>query len=252
MEIKNIDLPPIPVEKDYVIAYIDMLGTQELLSNKDTENVFEHIYYSILTSTKMLPKIEKLNMDSMQFKVFSDNILVAYPVEDTKDKKEVFIAYQKIQTFLHFFLSMFVTEGFLFRGAITVNKLLINELMVWGAGLSEVVHLEENVAIYPRVIISEELLKVFDEYNLSDVEFEEKFSCLKDSDDNVYFDFFNYSDWQAMDSHLPLAKAKIIEKIQKEKGGKNRAKILQKYNWFKNYLDEVEQIYNEVKSNYDI
>ena len=34
MEIKNIDLPPIPVEKDYVIAYIDMLGTQELLSNK--------------------------------------------------------------------------------------------------------------------------------------------------------------------------------------------------------------------------
>ena len=55
-----------------------------------------------------------------------------------------------------------------------------------------------------------------------------------------------------MDSHLPLAKAKIIEKIQKEKGGKNRAKILQKYNWFKNYLDEVEQIYNEVKSNYDI
>ena len=82
MEIKNIDLPPIPVEKDYVIAYIDMLGTQELLSNKDTENVFEHIYYSILTSTKMLPKIEKLNMDLMQFKVFSDNILVAYPVED--------------------------------------------------------------------------------------------------------------------------------------------------------------------------
>ena len=27
-----------------------------------------------------------------------------FKTEDTKDKKEVFIAYQKIQTFLHFFL----------------------------------------------------------------------------------------------------------------------------------------------------
>ena len=68
----------------------------------------------------------------------------------------------------------------------------------------------------------------------------------------MYFDFFDYNDFGAMDGYLPPAKTKIIEKIQKEKTGKNRTKILQKYYWFRNYLNEVEQIYNDVKSNYDI
>lgn len=252
MSIKKLDLPEKPIEKKYVIAYVDLLGTQELLSNKDTENVFEHIYYSFLTATKLLPTLEELNLDSMQFKVFSDNILVACPVENTEGKEAVFKAYKKIRKFLYFFLPLFTRKGILFRGAITINNLLINDLMVWGAGLSEAVYLEENIAVYPRIIISESLLKVFDEYNLTGVKYEEKFSCLKDSDDNIYFDFFDYNDFGAMDSYLPHAKTKIIEKIEEEQAGKNRPKVLQKYYWFKNYLNEVEQIYNEVKSNYDI
>lgn len=252
MDIKNIDLPEKPIEKKYVIAYVDLLGTQELLSNKDTDDIFEHIYYSYLTATKLFPNLEKLNLDLMQFKVFSDNILVAYPVENADNKETVFEAYKRIRTFLYFFLPLFTRKGILFRGAITINNLLINDLMVWGAGLSEAVYLEENIAIYPRIVISENLLKIFDEYKLVGVEYEEKFSCLRDSDDCVYFDFFDYNDFGAMDGYLPPAKSKIIEKIQKEKDGKNRTKILQKYYWFKNYLDEVEQIYNDIKSNYDM
>lgn len=252
MDIRKLGLPSKPIEKDYVIAYIDFLGTKELLSNKDTENVFEYIYYSILASTKVLPRIEELDLESMRFKIFSDNILVAYPVEDTKDKEEVFEAYEKIMIFLYYFLLKFVRRGILFRGAMTINKLLINEIMVWGAGLSEVVDLEEHIAIYPRVILSERLLKVFDEYHLFGTEFEEKFSCLKDFDDIVYFDFFKYNDIKAMDIYLPFAKANITEKIKKEKDEKNRVKILQKYYWFRSYLDIVEQIYNEVKSRQDI
>lgn len=252
MDIKNIDLPEKPIEKKYIIAYVDLLGTQELLSNKDTDDIFEHIYYSYLTATKLLPNLEKLNLDLMQFKVFSDNILVAYPVENVDNKETVYEAYKRIRTFLYFFLPLFIRKGILFRGAITINNLLINDLMVWGAGLSEAVYLEENIAIYPRIVVGENLLKIFDEYNLEGVEYEEKFSCLKDSDDCVYFDFFDYNDFGAMDGYLPSAKTKIIEKIQKEKTGKNRTKILQKYYWFRNYLNEVEQIYNDVKSNYDM
>ena len=252
MDIKNIDLPEKPIEKKYVIAYVDLLGTQELLSNKDTDDIFEHLFYSYLTATKLFPNLEKLNLDLMQFKVFSDNILVAYPVENADNKETVFEAYKRIRTFLYFFLPLFTRKGILFRGAITINNLLINDLMVWGAGLSEAVYLEENIAIYPRIVISENLLKIFDEYKLVGVEYEEKFSCLRDSDDCVYFDFFDYNDFGAMDGYLPPAKSKIIEKIQKEKDGKNRTKILQKYYWFKNYLDEVEQIYNDIKSNYDM
>lgn len=236
-----------PIEREYVIAYIDLLGTQELLSNEDTEKLFEHIYFSVLTSTRLLPGLAELNMGLMKFKVFSDNILVAYPVERIEDKSAVCAAYQKVQVFLSFFLSTLAHDGILFRGGITVNKLQINDLMVWGSGLSEVVYLEENIAIYPRIIVSEKMLEVFSEYASTISELEQRFNCFKDFDGNVYFDFFEYDDIKAMEAHLPLTKVKLAEKIQREKSGKNRVKILQKYYWFENYLEKVQQKYSSLQ-----
>lgn len=243
MKDKVLDLPEKPKENDYVIAYIDLLGTKELLLKSSESIVFGDIYYPFLIAGKIMPTMHDLKWDNIKIKIFSDNILIAHPVNDPKNKDDVYRAYKEVSNFLKFFLSMFANKGILFRGAITVDKLLINELMVWGKGLSAVVYLEENVAIYPRIIISEDLLKVFDSFELTGVDFEEKFSCLQDSDDCVFFDFFDYDDFESMESLLELTREYIEKKI---KAGAS-PRVMQKYRWFKNYIARVAEIYQEIR-----
>ena len=243
MKDKVLDLPETPEEKDYVIAYIDLLGTKELLANSSDASVFGDIYYPFLIAGKILPTMRDLKWDNIKIKIFSDNILIAHPVSNPKNKEDVYSAYREVRNFLQFFLSMFANKGILFRGAITVDKLLINDLMVWGKGLSAVVNLEENVAIYPRIVISDDLLKVFDSFGLTGVKFEEKFSCLQDFDDCVFFDFFDYNDFESMESLLELANEYIEKKIQT--GASPR--IMQKYRWFKNYIARASEIYEEIR-----
>ena len=86
------------------------------------------------------------------------------------------------------------------------------------------------MAIYPRIILSEKLLKIFDEFSLSGFQYEIKFSCLKDTDNCVFFNYFNYDDTEAMDSSLYYAKKHIDEAIKNEQCGDNRVKVIQKFN----------------------
>ena len=245
MKDKVLNFPETPEEEYYIIAYIDLLGTKELLTKNGGYDVFKQIYFPFLIADRIVPIMHDLKWDKIKVKIFSDNILVAYPVNNADNKNSVYNSYIELGDFLKFFLSMFANKGFLFRGAITLDTLLINDLMVWGKGLSSVVYLEENIAIYPRIIISEDLLHIFDSFGLTGADFEEKFSCLKDFDDCVFFDFFDYYDFECMDSLLELINGYIEEKIQN--GASPR--VMQKYKWFKNYVERATEIYLEVRQN---
>lgn len=245
MKDKVLNFPETPEEEYYAIAYIDLLGTKELLDKNNEKDVFEEVYYPFLIAERVMPAMQDQNWDDIKIKIFSDNMLIAYPINSIDDKNNVYSSYGVVEGFLKFILPVFAKKGFLFRGAITVDTLFINDLMVWGKGLSSVVYLEENVAIYPRIIICEDLLKIFDSFGLTGVEFEEKFSCLIDSDDCVFFDFFEYYDFESMDSLLRSTSAHIEEKIQK--GASPR--VMQKYKWFKNYIERASEIYLEVRQN---
>lgn len=252
MSKNKVSIPGIPQEQNYVIAYIDILGIRDKIAEQDDKQVFKDLYYQFLLADRIMPQVEYFEAQDIKIKIFSDNILFAYPVNDLSDKEDVYSAYCKLINFLGFFLHSIANKGILFRGAITLDKLMINDLLVWGEGLVRVVDLEEKVAIYPRIILSEKLLKIFDDFDISGTEYEKKFSCLKDVDDCVFFNFFDYEDTEATESLLFLSKKHIEENIEKEQKEKNRPKVLQKYYWFKNYLNEVEQIYNEIKPNNDI
>lgn len=248
MSAEKLNLPEFPVEKDYLIVYIDILGTKERLAEKDVSDVFENVYYPFLLAGKVAPVLKGFGLENTQIKIFSDNILFAYPVNNRNDKDEVLAVYNQLGRFLKIFLSMFVKNGILFRGAITIDKLLINELMVWGRGLLTVIELEEKIAIYPRILLSDDLLKIFDQFGFSGVKYEEEFSCLQDSDSFVYFDLFDYSSIGETEILLYDAKLKINRLIKKELNEKNRPKILQKYYWFRNYVENADKILTEIKS----
>ena len=249
MSENKLSIPNIPQEQNYVIAYIDILGIRDKIAHQDDKQVFKDIYYPFLLADRVMPQVELFEAQDIKVKIFSDNILFAYPVKDSFDKEDVYLSYRKLVDYLGFFLHSIANKGILFRGAIAFDKLMINDLLVWGEGLLKVVYLEENVAIYPRIILSEELLKIFDEFSLSGIKYEQKFSCLKDFDDCVFFNFFDYEDTEATESLLYYAKKYIRENIEKERAEKNRPKILHNYYWFENYLVEVEKEYTTIRTN---
>lgn len=230
-----------PEEKDYIISYIDLLGTKELIKNGNDNEIFELIYTAYSIAYGVAPQIDYFKYISI--KIFSDNMLIAYPVNDIENINHIYSSYDVMVSFLKILIPIFIKNNLLLRGAITIGKLRINNLVVWGKGLSEAVYLEENVAVYPRIVLSEKLLKVFDSFKISGVEYEGKFSCLKDFDDMIFFDFFEYRDVTDTERLIKVAKTNINRKIEKE----SDTRILQKYCWFRNYLMQATDILAEYK-----
>jgi len=233
-----IDFPPMPQEKDYVVCYIDFLGTKKMIQEKE-QSIFNMIYESISVNVEIYSKLERFG--DLQFKVFSDNILIAHEIGDITDEYQVLKAYKNVISFLSPFCSNFIKQGVLFRGGITVGKLAINSVMVWGDALVETVNIEENISIYPRIVISDKLLGIFDRFNLDQSDFEEKFCCLKDADGCVFIDYIFYDEPPYAQSTIEAGYSVINEKIKTEKS----PKILQKYIWHKTYLERAKENFNE-------
>lgn len=123
----------------------------------------------------------------------------------------------------------------------------INDIMVWGSGLVEAVKIEEQVSIYPRIVMSSKLLDMFSQYGLEKDDFEEKFSCLYDTDGCAFVDYIHYSEMPTALNTLKQSYKIITQRILKE----SDFKILQKYNWHKNYLNRAKDIYNEYYGDYE-
>lgn len=236
-----INIPDEPQEAYYIIAYIDLLGTKEVINQGKGLEVFKNIYNAFLLAGNIMPQMETLNFSKMKAKVFSDNIILAYPVVDPLNQDDVLTSYKVMISYLKLFLFIIQKNNILFRGAITINKLMINDLIVWGDGLSEVVYLEENVANYPRIVLSDKLVCYFKDYRFDEHLYCEELMCAIDFDDCYFYDFIDYKDYEATDLLLEVSFTNIREKISKE----TNPKVLQKYKWFKNYLDIAQIIFDE-------
>lgn len=239
-----LDFPPLPEEKDYVVCYVDFLVSKRNIDQMGEKSFFENVHDAFAFALNFESKLKIFG--DLQFKVFSDNILIAHEVPNISDKGDVYRAYNNITQFLKSFAPRFIQQGILFRGGITLGKLAINEVMVWGGALVDVVKIEENIAIYPRIVISQELLNVFALYDLDEYDFEEKFSCLKDNDGCVFVDYVHYSEPPTAEITISEGYCAIIEKIRDE----DSPKILQKYNWHKKYLERAKEIHNDISGEY--
>ncbi len=242
-----LNIPDEPQEANYIIAYIDLLGTKEKINQGKGSKVFENIYTAFLLAGNIMPQMKDLNYSQMKAKVFSDNIILAYPVTDSLNKNDILSSYKVMISYLGLFLYILLKNDVLFRGAITMNKLMINDLIVWGEGLSEVVYLEENVANYPRIVLSDKLVCYFKDYRFDEHLYCEELMCAIDFDDCYFYDFIDYKDYEATDLLLEISFKNIREKINKE----TNPKVLQKYKWFKNYLDMAQIIFDEYSQKED-
>lgn len=150
----------------HVIMLLDILGYKNMMSEADDENEYLEKVHTLMT---LLSKyIEEythgidevtdcsLNLSRFKFLIFSDSILFFAPYNSENDRVNLTnnLIYSLCQ-----FLFQYKKRGIFFRGGITSGQLFYDEKLhfVFGSGIIRAYELENNIAVYPRIVIDTSL-----------------------------------------------------------------------------------------------
>ena len=140
---------------DRIVAFIDILGTSETLKNGSEEEIDQYVkgiegLYSKIRDE--LP-IEKLKM-------FSDNILIYTDGTSSENIESLVESVARIQLYLLQEFGLFIRGGVVV-GVLNHIPIEVDDFIV-GRAIVDAHNLEANVAIYPRVVVSKNVLKIYD------------------------------------------------------------------------------------------
>jgi len=211
----------------YIIAYIDFLGMKEKMQKEsfETLKMIEFIVTGIRKVAEMIKSMNKL--DEFKVRIFSDNVLIALKLNET-DLKNQLISVINLLTLIQF--TAFTPFNIMVRGAVTVGELFISNEIVWGKGLIDAYLLENEVAVYPRIILSKGLLKT---YNANKSKGLNLYALIQEDFDGYwYLDFFS-----AVPSitNIPIFNTILTNQAISYASAPHRIK--QKFNWTLSYFN---------------
>jgi hypothetical protein len=184
--------------EERVLAYIDILGFKKTVENTidkktgaevvyKTERIDslldeEHFHLNIRDCLLGEPKIEGKVTSQ-----FSDTVVISYLKESN---------IYDILLNIYLLCTMALEKGFLYRGAIVCGKVHHTEHKIFGPALIKAYEMEKSKAIFPRVIVDEDILDIvknnYSRYPIPDAGYNDMMKLiLKDFDGKL---FLNYID----------------------------------------------------------
>ncbi|MEZ6117132.1 MAG: hypothetical protein R3C28_11240 [Pirellulaceae bacterium] len=140
--------------------FADFLGFRheiiESVKRGDEDKLFQRFMQDVEPAIDRVTKPSELE-ESTSFprmwdaKVFTDNVVLGYVIWSATGEKEFGSA---ICDLMEFQLAA-VLKGFFIRGGWAVGNLFMNRNTVFGAALLDAYDLETNVAVQPRIVLSE-------------------------------------------------------------------------------------------------
>ena len=238
--------------KDCIVAYLDLLGVNEkILNDDDSETnltIIRKLYDEVIDFQKEKDPSLKIFQTS-KFKIFSDNIVFIQELSnDPKNQIDVIEGLFRIFGVIsNFQFYAFINHGWLLRGGIVRGPLYWDKDMLWGKALLTSYHLEDKLAIYPRIIIDEQLHQTLlkSENPTKDI-----IRLKMDSDGYYYVDYLNFmfQDEQDPDHMRPIMNKKfpiiknnfggLLSTVPKDTKPESK-NIRAKYRWQINYYNEV-------------
>ena len=193
----------------YCIAYLDILGSKNLIDN-DKNNEFLN-YLNMLCHDALL---EASSNKDIFIKIFSDNILLAVNTEcEAQIRKErIEVLINRVGNIQNEILRY----GYLVRGAIVEGDFFHNDVIVYGKALVEAVTDEEQIAIYPRVIVQKDIFELLPHY------------FIMDEDNLVFLNQFIFSNTL---EHISF-KYQLLEMLNKKPSEDIQQKIMWTINYF--------------------
>lgn len=244
----------------YVVAFLDILGFKKLINDKDFSDIFviqidnkviaESGAKGILyrekandehASIKGNPKYDEKRMryndtlESAFIHIMSDSIVVAAKDNCPEALAVVIDICDLIQKQM-----LYNDEPVLLRGAIAVGDLYIKDNIVFGKGLVDAYLAQEKYAVYPRVIIANDIIK-------------ERIVSI-DSDHDLPQDEDKYYRIDSIERFLNVEKANSWSEIEESNEYRrlkkltekmldkyNEDRVRQKYIWIDNVLFQIER-----------
>lgn len=142
-------------EKYYRIsfcAYFDILGFSEKIKENDLE-FFDNYLELIEEQINYIHQNNKF--ERFELKVFTDNFVIGQPWYDYDGESEL----GNLFDFLSRIQFQLAISNIFLKGAISLSNLYMDEHVVIGPALIEAYELETKKSIYPRIILSEDVIK---------------------------------------------------------------------------------------------
>lgn len=143
-----------------IVCAIDILGFSDMIANSsgtsEGDRLLKEINYLINKNKQcIIPN----KYSHGKIKIFTDNMVVAYPITgDGEEELEEIL--QNVSEY-QFNLAL---EGLFVRGGISVGDFYINEDIVFGKALLDAHHVESQIACYPRIVIDEKTVNMLKKY----------------------------------------------------------------------------------------
>ncbi len=236
---------------DSVVCFVDILGFQSLVNQAVTSGSGNDFLKRIHNSLKgAREELVPYSNDLASVKVFTDNIVVGWPIWDDSESElgRAFMGFARYQLEL-------ALSGFFVRGGISIGEHYMDEETVFGPALIESYNLESKVAVYPRVILSELAKRRVQEhmrYYGIPANSPQHLHILKDSDGQWFVNYL-YVLLQSGENHLRsrlVQHKQIVEEKLEEY--KDDSKLLDKYGWVANYHNYFCENYVENSEGYII
>lgn len=216
---------------DYYVLYIDILGATNFI-NSDKNEIYLNCLYELYNDTFLVIKLLNNNLitkKDIKVKIFSDNIVVAIKKSNdiVKDiDQRLFLTY-----FSAYIQILAIKYEMLTRGSIVIGKFYIDNDFVYGSALTSAYNLEQNIAIYPRIVIDKDFLNIIELHKVVP-----KY-IYKDSSETIYINPFEAYLYVAQKyEHYEL---KIIHDVLSDRLNETKnIKHLQKINWLINEFND--------------
>jgi hypothetical protein len=149
-----------PALTPHIVAYLDILGLRKMMSAsaKDTgesREVLRSYHASVSEALQVLRPAIGSGIP-WKHKVFTDNIVLAVPIESTDAETEFGLASINVAEFQ----LKLALDGWFVRGGISLGWLYFDDDIVFGPGLVDAYELESQSAVDPRVILSDNVRKL--------------------------------------------------------------------------------------------
>lgn len=158
-----------------LIAFIDILGFKDIVKQSETDSSKIELIYSVLKYLKDWENTEKWDLKFLEIEddaqkkglrnfdlrgktnitSFSDSIVISVQVNNNVNEMASTLIVN-----LAYIGTVLLEKGILFRGGLTIGNLIhFDNGTVFGQGLIDAFMLETRSAKFPRIILSDKLLK---------------------------------------------------------------------------------------------
>jgi len=227
------------IYQDRAVVFLDVLGFQEKLiefqkeallnkENNDAEFYISEAVNEFINTFKSV--VSFLDENNFSYYLFSDNICITIDFEEDKNRLI------DILTTINDLFFKFAQKGYFLRGGLDVGKFIDEKDIAVGVPLAVAVHLEKDVAVYPRIILSENYKKLLDTFEegklISEQSIVKKNYLIKQHCEvfyiNTFFNLFNNENIIELLETLGNSISKnLIANSLKEK-------VAIKYEWLRN------------------